>query len=173
MSKSSQKKRAQLIFEKWSSELRERDRSKDKVTDNFDDLFFEFSRNGIDFDTAHEFLDQAIAMHLPRKDVVRNTYKRLKHLGHTEQEFFENWKALIKDKATNVFYARYPLDTGKEKKETTLPNGMSKEEYLRQRRYASSFPILDLSKIPDIPDDDGLTMDDVSFTLKDLEGSDG
>ena len=160
------RREAKLLFEQWRSGLADRDRSHNKLTENFDDLFYELDRHSVEFELAHEYLDLAIAAHLPDKKTLRYTYRRTKGFGMSEEEFHDKWKDKIRDAATNVFYARFPLeDDGKE--ESILPTGMSKDEYLRQRRYANSFPPLDLSHIPDpedLPEED-----DTSFSLEDLE----
>jgi hypothetical protein len=161
------RRQAKLLFEQWRSGLADRDRSHSKLAENFDDLFYELDRNNIDFELAHEYLDLAIAAHLPDKRNLDYTFKRTGGFGQTKDEFHEKWKKKIRDEATNVFYARYPLEDDDAKEESPLPQGMSKDEYLRQRRYANSFPPLDLNQIPDVedlPDDT-----DVSFTIDDLE----
>lgn len=170
MSNAAKRRQAKLIFESWRASLADRDRSHTKLVENFDDLFFEFDQYNIDFDLAHEYLDLAIAAHLPDKRVLKYTYKRSGGYGMSQDEFYEKWKEKIRDSATNVFYARYPIDAEK-KEDSTLPNSMSKDEYLRQRRYANSFPTLDLSQIPDMEDiaDDEDDEDSVEFSIKDLE----
>lgn len=161
------RRNAKLLFEQWRASLAERDRSIKSLEDNFDYLFYEFDRHSITFDIAHEYLDLAIAAHLPDKKMLKWTYNKTKGFGQSMEEFHESWKSRIRDAATNVFYSRFPLKDDSAKEETNLPSGMSKDEYLRQRRYANSFPALDLSKIPD-PEDEGID-DDVSFSIEDLE----
>ena len=166
MANSLSRRQAKLLFEQWRAGLADKDRSHNRLTENFDDLFFELDRNNIEFEIAHEYLDLAIAAHLPDKKTLRYTYKRTKGFGMSEDDFHEGWKTKIRDTATNVFYSRYPLDTP-EKEESNNPSGMSKDEYLRQRRYANSFPVLDLSKIPD--PEDLSEIDETDFSLDDLE----
>lgn len=170
-SKAEQRKQARLLFDRWCASLADRDRSKSSLANNFDDLFFEMDQNFIEFEIAHEFLEQAITVHLPSKSTVEYTYKRggKKRWG-TKEEFYDDWKRFIKDTATNVFYSRYPLPDEKKEEESVLPTGMSRKEYLLQRKHADSFPQLDLSQIPDLPDEDS---EDVSFSIADLEGADG
>lgn len=169
MTANTQKRRkAKLIFEQWRSGLVDRDRSHTKLADNFDDLFFEFDRFNLGFEVAHEYLDLAIAAHLPSKQILKFTYKRTKGFGMSEDEFHEKWKEKIRDAATNVFYARFPMEDGEAREETNMPAAMSKDEYLRQRRYANSFPTLDLSQIPE--PEDSPADEDVAFSIDDLEG---
>lgn len=159
------RKIALLLFEEWKSSLLERDKSKDALEENFDDLFYEFEKSAIDFDTAHEFLEKAIAAHYPNKSVINRIYKRVKsQIEHTmsKDEFEEDWKRLIYDTACKTFYSRFKLE--KQKKADTLPSGMSRSEYKKQRAYADSFPELDLSQLPEIE-----TNEDIEFSLADLE----
>lgn len=162
MSKAKERKVADLIFDQWKSSLVDKDRSHSSLLDNFDELFESLKYANVEFETAEEYLKPAITAHLPSKHVLKFVYKKKKNPGLSEQEFFEDWKRLIEDRAKQAFFFRFPLPEPEEKKEN--PNkGMSKEEYIRQRRYADSFPSLDLSKIPDIEDDDS-----VSFSMADL-----
>jgi len=158
------RRQAKLIFEQWRAGLADRDRSHTRLTENFDELFYELDRYNVNFELAHEYLDLAIAAHLPDKKTLKFTYKRTKGFGMSEDEFHEKWKVKIRDAATNVFYARFPIEGEGEKEESILPQGMSKDEYLRQRRYANSFPTLNLSLIPDLVEED-----DILFSIKDLE----
>ena len=162
-----QRRQAKLLFEKWRAELADKDRTVKNLTDNFDDLFYEFDRHGISFEVAHEYLDLAIAAHLPNKKILKYTYNNTnKGFGQSIEEFHEGWKDKIRTDATNVFYARFPIEAKKKKEEANLPSGMSKDEYLRQRRYANSFPQLDLSKLDDILEDDD---EDDLISIDDLE----
>jgi len=162
----SKRQRSKLVFEAWRASLADRDRSHTKLIENFDDLFYEMDRYHIDFDLAHEYLDLAIAAHLPDKKTLRYTYKKTGGFGMDEAEFHEKWKDKIRDAATNVFYTRFPLED-EEAKEEANHGGMSREESLRQRRYSNSFPTLDLSLIPD--PEDLVDDDDVAFSINDLE----
>jgi hypothetical protein len=165
-SKAKDRKRASLIFEDWRANLVDKDRSKSALLDNFDELFESMVHNGIEFDIAEEYLKEAIIAHQPSKYIVKYTYDKNKGRGLSREEFEESWKNLIADRAKQAFFFRYPLPKA-EKVESGVSTGggMSKDEYIRQRRYADSFPNLDLSKIPDVIDDDD---DDVSFSMADL-----
>ena len=170
-SKSEQRKQAQHLFEQWSASLINRDRSKASLADNFDDLFYELDRHFVEFEIAYEFLNQAITAHLPTKSLVDMTYKNTRGRWSSKDEFYEDWKKLIRDAATNVFYSRYPLDSDKKKEESPLPGGMSRKEYVLQRKHADSFPALDLDQIPDIEED--TNPEEVAFSIDDLEGRNG
>jgi len=144
---------ADKLFEVWYSSLHSRSRDKDSLYNNFNDLFFELSRNFIPHDTAYELIKPAVAKHLPDKFVVNRTYKNSPaNKIHSESEFFEGWKQLIMDKAIQAFYDVYPLvdKTVSESEKIQLPKGMSKKEYVMQRQHAKSFPLLDLLAIEDL-----------------------
>jgi hypothetical protein len=145
----------------WEASLIDRDKSLASLRENFDDLFYEFQKNNMEFDDAFSYLDPAIAAHLPNRAVVKNTYKRMsnKNQFDSEIDFFNSWKQIIKDHATNSFYSFFQID---EEEEDKLPNGMSLQEYSKQRRHAHSFPLLDVSKIPDVEEQiEDLTLDDL------------
>lgn len=159
----SKPQKAKHIFKMWEASLAERDRSVASLKENFSELFYEMDKNSIDFDIAFSYLDPAISAHLPTKAVIKSTYKRYanKSSFDSEEDFYVSWKKLIKDAATNAFYCFFPLS---DEEAAQLPNGMTKDEYNRQRRYAESFPLLDLSKIPDIEDQKSdLSVDDLEL----------
>lgn len=161
------RKRAQQIFNEWKAALVDKDKTKSSLLDNFDELFENMQYAGVKDGCAEEFLHEAIVAHLPSKYVLKLVYKRSNQQGISEQEFFEEWKRLITDRANQAFYFRFPLKEKEKEAEENSSKAMSKEEYMRQRRYANSFPTIDLSKIPDSVEDSN---DDVSFSLADLEG---
>lgn len=155
MPSSSHEYKAKLIFEKWTAWLVDQDKSVGRLSENFSELFYQLDRSKIPFDEAHSVLEQAVVAHYPPKDVAKFTFKNKKGLGKTEEEFMKDWHQLIRNKATAAFYVFYPLE---EEEEAPMPGGMSREEYAKLRRYADSWPELDLSSIP-LPED--------------LEGTDG
>lgn len=172
---SADKKGAEKLFEKWRSNFRDRLKDKENIYANFNDLFFEMSRNFISSEIAHEYLKPAVAKHIPDSYIVDRTYNNssVKKI-QSKSEFLENWKNLILDKATQAFYDVYPLENQQEEQEKIqLPKGMSKKEYVLQRKHAQEFPLLDISMIQDmykqIQDEDVLSFDDI---LGDLNGED-
>jgi hypothetical protein len=158
---------AEKIFEKWFLSLHSKDRTKDSLYTNFNDLFFELNRHFIPHDVAYEFVKSAVTKHLPDRQVVQRTYKNSsKNKSHTEMEFFESWKQLIMAKAVEAFYDVYPLvDEAAEQSKIQLPKGMSKKEYVLQRQHAKSFPLIDLSSLEDmykqIQDEDTVSLEDI------------
>jgi hypothetical protein len=171
------KKGADRLFEKWGSSLSDRPKDKDNIYNNFNDLFFEMSRNFISHDLAYEYIKPAVTKHLPDKYIVSRTYKSsIANKSQSESEFFEGWKNLILSKATQAFYDVYPLEASEnasEAEKIQLPKGMSKKEYVLQRQHAKSFPLLDLSVIEDlykqVQGEQSVSFDDI---LGDLNGQD-
>ena len=108
-SNAAERKRAKLVFEQWKSELASMDRGHASLLDNFDLLFENMTYSNISFDVAEEFVGEAIAAHLPSKYVVKLTFKKRKDKGLSEQDFLEDWKRLITDRAKHAFFLRYPL----------------------------------------------------------------
>lgn len=167
------KKGADKLFEIWRASLADRPKHKDSLYANFSDLFFEMNRHFIPHDTAYEYIKPAVSKHLPDKFIVSRTYKNSQsNKFQSEAEFFEGWKQLILDKATQAFYDVYPLELKEEEKEKIqLPKGMSKREYVLQRQHAKSFPLLDLSAIEEmykqVQDETSVSFDDI---LGDLNG---
>ena len=166
MSATSEKK-ADLIFEKWTIELRNKDRSMANVSKNFDELFNQLFEAGIEFDVVHPMVEIVAKRHYPQDRIARRTYDDLERkTGITYKEFMDTWCKEIKDKAFESFYAFFSNDvqTTEEKKF----GSMSVKEYRLQRKYAESFPEItfeelqdrmrkieiDLTKNLDLPEDD-------------------
>lgn len=166
MNKAKDRKRAELIFDEWKASLANRDRSHSSLLDNFDDLFSSMFYSAVEFEVAEEFLKEAIIAHLPSKSTVRFTYKRRKGNGLSESEFFDEWKRLIEDRAKQAFYHNYPIVSEAEEPEE-VSGGMTKEEYIRTRRYADSFPRLDLRKIREEMEK-ASAQSDLDFSIEDL-----
>ena len=141
---SSDKTKANHILKRWSADLQNKDRSKSALDENFGELFYECWRASISFKAVEEILPEAIKAHLPSKYIANLTYKKMKPQlkGQTFNEFMDNWKKYISDKATAAFYAQYPID-GVEEEEEKKFGSMSVQEYSKQRKYANSFPVLD------------------------------
>lgn len=167
MSVSSEKK-ADLIFEKWTVELRNRDRKLATVSSNFDELFEKLSDAEIEFEVVHPMVEIIAKRHYPPDAVAKRTYNNLdRKMGHlTYKEYVDNWCEEIKAKAFESFYAFFSneVQTPEEKKY----GSMSAKEYRAQRKHAESFPELtfeeltermkkieiDLTQNLDLPEDD-------------------
>ena len=145
----SDKARAQHIFKKWSASLANRDRSKNSLDENFGDLFYDLWAATIPFKVAEELVNEAVAAHMPTSYIANITYKKAKaakcHGDQSFNEYMTSWKALIHDKATAAFYNQYPID-GVEEQEKKF-GSLSAQEYSKQRRYAESFPHVDLDEL--------------------------
>lgn len=137
---------ADLVFERWQAALKNKDRSRKNVPNNFDELFSDLKRADIPFKDAHDLLSRAVKAHLPNKSVVRHTWngtKALHNIFANENEFAAEWNESIKNSATDMFFSNYPLkidddDDGEPK----VYGNMSVKEYRLQRRYADAFPTL-------------------------------
>lgn len=140
---------AQLIFDKWKASLKNRDRSKHSMPQNFDELFSDLKRAGVSFDEAHDMLVLAIKAHLPSSHVRRETYKKFKdHLKMSEKEFSAEWDESINSAATDAFFANYPLKIDEDDDgEPKVYGNMSVKEYRLQRKYADSFPTLNTDEL--------------------------
>jgi hypothetical protein len=141
-----------LIYERWKASLRDKDRSKDFVSSNFDELFDALNSAGASFDEAHAYLAPAIKVHLPTAALAKAIWRVAKNnpgnLGMSEKEFTESWHKDIGDKATNSFYGVYPLVEDKdEDPEPKVYGSMSAKEYKLQRKHADSYPVLDTEEL--------------------------
>jgi len=169
----SDKKRAKLIIERWSSELATKsssERSRHKVSENFDSLFYDLWKSSIPFDVVHDMLSDIISKHFPNQTVAKRTFTALKpHMqGKTFVEFLEDWKESIKHKAMQSFYALYPID-GENKTEEKKFGSMSAQEYSKQRKYADSFPRLDIEALKKQREE---MLEDIQIDLDELEVDD-
>jgi hypothetical protein len=140
---------AEHILKKWTAELSSKDRSRHAVPKNFEELMYEMWCSSVPFDIVEELLPEAIKAHLPNKFIADITFKQLKSAGIAKtdfQEFMESWKKNITDKAYEAFYEQYPID-GVEQQEEKKFGNMSAKEYTAQRKYAESFPILNIEEL--------------------------
>ena len=139
------KKAAKLIFEKWKSEFPNFDKRRDAVRENFDKLFCDLYEASIDFDIAHEIIEEAIKKHLPREDTAQWVWKGIrKHVASTYSEWLESWREDIKSKAFQSFYDFFPLmeSSNQGSKSGKKFGSMSVAEYTRQRKHADAFETL-------------------------------
>ena len=142
---------ADFIFERWKASLRSKDRSKHAVAGNFDELFEDLKKEGIDFNAAHVILSKAIKAHLPPSGVARHTYKLLcknPNFAKSEKEFIEDWHQGIADTASDSFYAFFKIrEEDVEDDGPKIYGNMSAREYAKQRHYADSIPKLDTREL--------------------------
>lgn len=160
----SDKRKANKIFERWKAYLSNADRGYDAVSGNFDELFYDLAKINVKADIAKGFLKGAIEAHLPSPVIAKWTYKRMdKNIVGSYEEFMANWKKNITDKAGASFYAMFPFDEDKD--DDKKFGNMSKQEYMKQRKYAAQFPTLDLASIPDHKE-----VEEISFDWDEVEG---
>lgn len=140
-----------LIFQEWSSGLKFKDRTKNAVASNFEELFEKLKISGVSFEEAHTILPRAVKAHLPVPAVARNSYKKLKSLvrdfDKTEKEYIEEWHKSIEDVATQAFFEFFPLPRLDEDNEPKAFGNMSAKEYRAQRKYADQFPVMDTTEL--------------------------
>jgi hypothetical protein len=137
----------EIIFVEWNSSLKDRDRSRNGVSSNFDDLFQKWKSANAEFDELYTvWLPKAIKAHLPNSSVVRNTYKKIKRKSNafdkTEKEFIEEWNKSIEDTATSLFFEFFPPPLIDQDDAPKVYGNMSAKEYSAQRRYIEQFPTL-------------------------------
>lgn len=152
-------KRARLILERWVADLPNKDRSRANLSNNFEELFYDLYKANIPFDVAHGLLKEAIGHHFPSQSTAKWTYRNVRRdPNQTFAEFLDSWKKIIADSATQAFYSFYQVE-GENKEEEKKYGNMSAQEYMKQRRYADSFPTLDTDalqkKIDEIMKDEG------------------
>lgn len=168
--------KAKRILEKWIADLKDKDRSRPAVSGNFDELFHTLFESDVNFETARELLDDAVKAHLPASGLARKIYKDIKRgkaTDKTEKEFVDEWCKHIKDCGYQSFYSLYSEDevAPEEKKY----GNMSAREYRAQRKYATSFPKVDLvalrKRAKDI--EEALKNEDEDDLMRLLESTDG
>lgn len=154
-------KKARLLFHKWKTELRNKDRSRPSVSNNFDEIVSAWFRLEVPFDVAFELIKDAIKEHQPSDGCVRATYKRLKSVAKkTEREFKEDWNGNIEATAYQSFYSYYEIEIPPEPVKNF--GSMSEKEYKLQRRYAETYPDIDIDDIKHEP------IEDLSINLEEL-----
>ena len=139
-----------LVLQEWVASLKNRQRGKDHVRPNFEDLFDKLKRAGATFDEAHEILPRAVKAHLPPRSVAKNLYKKLKLIptfDKSEKEYVDEWNKSIEDTATQVFFEFFPLERLDDDNEPKVYGNMSAREYRAQRRYADQFPVIDTTEL--------------------------
>lgn len=161
-----EQRKADLIYDRWKADLKEMDRSRANVFNNFELLFVTLDDSKISFEIAHLILPKAIDAHYPNKSVVDNVYRRLKPMlnGKNKQEFHEEWKENISAAAKRAFYGLYNIE-GAAEQEDKKYGSMSSSEYKKQRKHAESYPVLDWTAIKIEP----MTPEDLEIDLEDLE----
>lgn len=141
-----------LVLDRWQASLQSKNKKKDGVKSNFEDLFQSWKSAGASFEDLYEtYLPLAIKAHLPVPAIARNTYifvkSANKKFNKTEKEFIEDWHKSIHDCATETFFEFFKAPLFDEDNEPKVYGNMSAREYRSQRRYAEQFPILDTTEL--------------------------
>jgi hypothetical protein len=141
-----------LIFQQWVASLAKRDRTKNAISGNFEDLFSQLKREGLVLESAYEYLDKAVKAHQPSANVIRNVYKKMKIAGTAqmaEKEFGEAWCKDVADKANEIFFETFPVEVKSEQdaEGPVLYGSMTAKEYKAQRDHAEKFPRLDTEEL--------------------------
>lgn len=136
--------KCELIFQQWKASLSTRDKSKDAVPRDFEELFTDLKAEGMTAEAAYELLPKAIKAHYPSPSYVKNAYRKNKHFGKwaSEKELEDQWKLDIENHAEQAYFEVYPIQTEK-KKEAEAPKvygNMSEKQYKEMREFADSIP---------------------------------
>lgn len=140
-----------LLFQQWVASLAGRDRTKNALQGNFEELFRMFKSEGLVLEAAYEYLPKAIKAHSPSASLIKNMYKKLKVAGSissSEKEFADSWNQTIADKANVAFFEIFPIEAKPEEPEDPVIYGsMTAKEYRAQRKHADSYPVLDTEEL--------------------------
>lgn len=140
-----------LIFQQWVASLPNRDRTRNAIQGNFEDLFLSFKREGLALESAYEYLGRAIKAHEPNASLIKNVYKKVRQKGIavSEKEFGEAWCKDIADKANGVFFDVFPVETKEadEPEDPVVYGSMTAKEYKLQRKHADAYPRLDIEAL--------------------------
>jgi DNA-binding cell septation regulator SpoVG len=138
---------AKMMLERWAADLIDKDKSMKSVQSNFDELFYELWTASVPFDIAHELIDQVVKSHMPSQSIAKRVFMSCKkNKDDSFQDFMDNWKETIKQKAVQAFFTFYTVE-GEEAKKEEKKGSMSGQEYSRQRKYADAFPTLDVEEL--------------------------
>lgn len=172
MSNNNQLKAAKLIIERWAADLTNKDRSHHNLLNNFEELFHDMWRASIPFEIVHDFMSEIIKHHLPSHYVAKKTYSAIKNKlqGQSFADFLEGWKKYIKSQAYQALYTFYPIENEEKTEKDNKFGNMSAQEYMKQRRYADSFPELDIEALKKQREK---MMDDIDADFNSLEEEDG
>jgi hypothetical protein len=141
---------ARQIFQKWKSELKDKNRSWGNIYSNFDDLAVEWYYAKLTLEDTHDIFTEAIRAHQPTVKVAKMAYAKseLKKFMSFD-EFIKEWNEGIDDKAWQAYYSYYKATEAEEEiaKPTVVTGGMDRKEYAKQRRYAESFEMIEPGSI--------------------------
>lgn len=144
-------KRAKQLFERWKANLAKKaasERETAKAQANFEELFYEFSVNQVDFESAEGLLPSIVAAHMPSHIVVERvwTMQKTHYQGVSKKEWLDDWRLKIEESAKAAFYSWYKIP-GEEEPNHGDTGGMSPKEHALQRKYADSFPTITATEL--------------------------
>lgn len=136
-----------LIFQEWVASLSDRDKTRNAVRGNFEDLFSRMKQDGATLESSYEYIAKAIKAHSPSASLIKNVYKKMKVSGGmttSEKDFGENWCKDIGEVANAAFFEIFPLEQKvEEPEEPAIYGNMTAKEYKVQRKHADFYPRLD------------------------------
>ena len=94
------------IFDEWRIALKSKDKSKDSVSSNFDELFSTMYNAGIEREDAKYYVKKAAEVHFPSPSIIKSVFKRTPK-NMSQSEFEEGWKGFITDSAERAFINLY------------------------------------------------------------------
>jgi hypothetical protein len=144
---------AKMVFNKWRAELAKKapmERTIMKADANLEDLFYQMSTYGVEFDEAQDYVMEAAAAHMPSYMVAENVFKKIKAStpGLNKAEFIASWKHEMEEKANAAFHTFYQIPGAEAKVEDT--GSMSAKEYALQRQHADSYKELTKEELDEL-----------------------
>jgi hypothetical protein len=134
------KVRARLIVERWSSGITRDDRKHDKMQGIFSSLAEDLFYAGIAFDSAYTSIKEAAKLMYPPAHVVKKYFSSLKHGSHsTVQDFARSWHENIDKTALEAFYQFYEIEGAtKRSDKNQKPAGMKTDDELNEEDFWKS-----------------------------------
>jgi hypothetical protein len=133
------KDKAAALFKDWENSID----IKRALSDNVGELFYRFQKSKIPEDIALFYVDTLIEYYKPDRHLAQMMYKNHKKVYQSEQDFIIQSIILIKRDVKKAFTDRYQ----------SIPIDSKKKERKIQRDYVNSFPLVDLSQFPPLPED--------------------
>jgi hypothetical protein len=108
--------KAKRIYEKWKVDYITMDKKMSSIRGNFDELFHALYIASVSFDDAYEYVDEAVAHHLPPASTAKYVWNIKKSSAKrinpdlTYKEWLDQWKEEIRIKALASFYELFPIE---------------------------------------------------------------
>ena len=148
-------KLAKRLFERWKADFTKKPgeaKLTSKSQENFEELFFEFCKNGIDYDTAFSYIGPIAIAHFPGYYLIERiwTTVKLSQPGLDKKEWLKSWKTRLEENANAAFFSHYSPVADEEEaeiKHVKETGQMSPMEYAKQRKVANSYDTISLEEI--------------------------